>query len=276
MVSNINYYLYSLPELWDQNNLNLAASLQKLESGKNFQNPSEDVTDYFRSQDLNMQYDDYTSVKSNLTEWQGVLNTASTAAGEIYNDLSTMQELSKAYPTADPATAAADTAKYNSLYQNIGSIMNSTEYGGTPLLTSQTPLASINLVPNSTDPTQSLSINLGQIMSASDYSNLAPGAGQNIGDMGAALGTAQTDAQGFIGNLSGYQTGIQSNLNITNATMQNLQSFSSTLTNVDQAQELTNYTQLEILQQAGAAMLSQANVDQRSVLLMYQFPINLI
>lgn len=270
MVSSINYALASLPNLYDQNNNNLAVTLQQLESGKNFQTPSDDMTDYFRSEDLNSQYNEYSDIKTNLTEWQGVMNTASTAAGEVYNDLQTMKQLSDGYATANATTQAADNAQYSTLAQNIGNLLDSTQYGGTSLLWNQGNIASINLVPGSTDPSQSLTINLGQVVQAQNYYALytAP----NLTAAGTTINAALADVQGFIGKVSAYQAGIQSNLNITNSTMQNLQSFSSTLTNIDAAQVMTTYTQQEILQQAGAAILSQANLDQKNVLQLYQFP----
>jgi flagellin len=277
MVSSINYYLSSLPGIYDQNNLDLAQTLQKLVSQKNFQTPSDDITDYFRSQDLNEQYDEYSDIKSNLTEWQGVLNTASTAAGEVYNDLQKMQELSQGYASADPAAQAADTSEYSKLFNDISTIINSTVNDGALLLWNQTPLATISLTPSSTAPASQLNINLGQVIGAvgdnsTAYNALNPGGGQNIGNMDTAISNALVDVQGYIGNVSGYQTAIQSHLNITSATMTNLQSFSSTLTNIDQASVMQTYTQQEIMQQAGAAMLAQANLDQRNVLLLYQFP----
>jgi flagellin len=272
MVSSLNYALASLPNIYDQNNANLGATLQQLESGKNFQSPSDDMVDYFRSQDLNTQYDEYSNIKKNLTEWQGVMSTTSTAAGEVYNDLQSMKQLTDGYATADAPTQAADTAQYNALSNNIGSLLDSTQYGGTSLLWNQGALTSINLVPGSNSNSQSLTIGLGQVIQAANYYGLSIGGGQNVGNMGNAVNAALADAQGFIGKVSAYQAGIQSNLNITNSTMQNLQSFSSTLTNIDAAQVMTTYTQQEILQQAGAAILSQANMDQRNVLMLYQFP----
>jgi len=277
MVSSINFYLSSLPSLYDTNNLNLAQTLQKLVSGKNFQTPADDITDYFRSQDLNEQYDEYSDIQKNLTEWQGVLKTASTAAGEVYNDLQKMQELSQGYASANADTQAADTAEYNSLFTEVGNIFNSTEYNGTLLLWGQPSLTKIDLVPNVSNAYQQLDINPGQVIgnigdNASAYFALNPSGGQSIGNMGTAISNALSNTQRFIAGVSSYQTAIQSHLNITQAAMTNLQSFSSTLTDVDQAQVTQDYTKQEIMQQAGAAMLSQANLDQRNVLLLYQFP----
>jgi len=277
MVSSINYALASLPNIYDQNNANLAGTLQQLESGKNFQTPSDDPTDYFRSEDLNEQYNEYSAIKTNLTEWQGVLSTASTAAGEVYNDLTTMQSLSQGYASADAQTQASSTSEYNVLAQNIMSTVGAATYQGKSLLWSQGPLATINLVPDSAQASGQLPINLGQIIGSigdntTTYDALYPSQNQTIADVGPAINTALSDAQAFIGGISGYQNAIQSQLNVTNSTMQNLQSFGSTLTNIDTAQVMTTYTQQEILQQAGAAILSQANLDQKNVLQLYQFP----
>jgi flagellin len=206
------------------------------------------------------------------------MSTASTAAGEVYSDLQKMQELSQGYASADAGTQASSTTEYKTLYTDIANILLSTTDNGLELLWNQaaTPLTTIDLTPNATQ-NQQLDITLGQAIGTygdggAKYAALNPGAGQNIGDMGSAISGALTDVQSFIGKVSGYQTAIQSHLNITAASMTNLQSFSSTLTDIDQAQVTQTYTQQEIMQQAGAAMLAQANLDQRNVLLLYQFP----
>jgi flagellin len=276
MVSSINYYLSSLPNLYDTNNLNLAQTLQKMVSGKNFQTPADDITDYFRSQDLNEQYDEYTDIQKNLTEWQGVLKTASTAAGEVYTDVQKMQELSQEYASADPATQASDTAEYNTLFKDLSSVIASTEYQGSSLLWNQSSLTSIALTPDAS-ASQTMDINLGQIIGPvgdqwTKVYTLLPQGASTIGNMAIPIASVLSDVQSFISKVSAYQSGIQSQLNITQAAMTNTQSFSSTLTDVDQAQITQDYTKQEIMQQAGAAMLAQSNLDQRNVLLLYQFP----
>jgi flagellin len=190
-----------------------------------------------------------------------------------------MQSLSQGYASADSQTQASSTSQYDVLAQDIMNIVGSATYQGKSLLWSQGPLTTINLTPDSNNALGQLSVNLGQIIGPvgdnyTAWENLGTQHGQTIADVGPAITTAISDAQAFISSVGAYQSAIQSHLNVTNSTMQNLQSFNSTLTNIDTAQVMTTYTQQEILQQAGAAILSQANMDQRNVLLLYQFPTN--
>lgn len=79
----------------------------------------------------------------------------------------------------------------------------------------------------------------------------------------SAISTVST-SRGNIGSF--MKNTIQSNMNSINVTKTNLTATMSDLADVDVAQEMTNYTKLQILQQSGIAMLSQANSAPQAVL----------
>ena len=51
---------------------------------------------------------------------------------------------------------------------------------------------------------------------------------------------------------------------------ENLQASDSSIKDVDMASEMTQFTQLQVLQQAGTAMLAQANAQPQAVLKLLQ------
>jgi flagellin len=51
---------------------------------------------------------------------------------------------------------------------------------------------------------------------------------------------------------------------------ENLMAAESRIRDVDMAQEMTNFTKLQILQQSGTAMLAQANMSSQSILSLLQ------
>ena len=59
---------------------------------------------------------------------------------------------------------------------------------------------------------------------------------------------------------------MEHTLNNLSSYEENLQSSESRIRDVDMASEMVNFTKLQILQQAGTAMLSQANSAPQSVL----------
>jgi flagellin len=271
MISSINSSLPELTAIYNQNNLDLSQTLLRLASGKNFQTPSDDISEYFRSQSLEEQYQKYEQIRPDMDEWKGVMDIASTAGGEVNNSLDRMQELSELYDeTSDPATQASYTAEYNQILSDMKKTISTTYYGSTSLLNSTTTLKTIDLIPDAaSDGSQSLAIAPGEAVTAAHITALTPGAGEDIGDVGDHITNAITDVKTFLANISAYSTGLQSHLNITDSIMQNTQSADSSLTDIDQMQEMINYTQEDIRSQATMAMIAQANMSQRAMLYLY-------
>jgi flagellin len=282
MVSSINYYLSGLADIYNQNSLSLSKTLMRLASGKNFQTPSDDLSNYFRSQNLDQQYRKYERIRPDMQEWKGVMDLASTAGGEVYNSLERMQELSSLYDAADAPTKATYTAEYNQILSDLTKTVNTTYYGSTSLLNqSNTPpvvptdpyprLKAIDLVPDPANDTQRMLIAPGEAVTAAHILELTPDAllSEDIGDVGSHITAAITDVKTFLGNVSAYSTGLQSHLNITASIMQNTQSVKSSITDIDQIQEMIAFTQQDIRSQTSLAMIAQANMSQRSMLYLY-------
>jgi flagellin len=274
MVSSINSYFYSLADIYKSNSLNLAQTLTRLASGKKFQTPSDDLSAYFRSQTLQQQYDKYDQIRPDMQEWKGVMDIASTAGQEVDNTLERMKELSDMYDDGTASEQADYTAEYNHLLSDLTKTRASTFYGSVDLLNTAsggaTPMKVIDLIPDAAaDNSQSMVIDPGKIIADADLTALTPGGGENIGDIGDHITAAITDVKTFLGNVSAYSTGLQSHLNITDSVMSNLQSAKSSVTDIDQVQEVMTYTQQDILSQASMAMIAQANMSQRSILYLY-------
>ena len=66
------------------------------------------------------------------------------------------------------------------------------------------------------------------------------------------------------------QNRLEHTLNNLATYEENLQASESSIKDVDMASEMTNFTKLQILQQAGTAMLAQANTAPQSVLKLLQ------
>ena len=79
----------------------------------------------------------------------------------------------------------------------------------------------------------------------------------------AALG----QVTGMQATLGAFQTNVlQSNVNSLTVAQQNISASNSTITDTDMAGEMTNYTQQQILAQAGTSMLGQANQEAQNIL----------
>ncbi len=71
-------------------------------------------------------------------------------------------------------------------------------------------------------------------------------------------------------NLGAYQNRFEHTVNNLNVAVENLSASESQIRDTDMAQEMTNFTKNQILQQAGTAMLAQANHAPQGVLRLLQ------
>jgi flagellin len=73
-----------------------------------------------------------------------------------------------------------------------------------------------------------------------------------------------SESRGRIGNF--VKNTLETNVRSLGVQRENLAASESSIRDVDVAQEMTNYTKLQILQQSGMSMLAQANQAPQSVL----------
>lgn len=84
-----------------------------------------------------------------------------------------------------------------------------------------------------------------------------------LASLDAAIDTV-TSARGNIGSF--MRNTIESNMRSLSVSKENLSATESSIREVDVAEEMTNFTRLQILQQSGVAMLAQANAFPQAVL----------
>ena len=102
--------------------------------------------------------------------------------------------------------------------------------------------------------------NLG--LSGLDLSSAA-GATSALQAIDSAIDTV-SKARGDIGSFQ--RNVLESNIRSLNTASENLSATESSIRDTDVAQEMTNYTKLQILQQAGISVLGQANQAPQQVL----------
>ena len=80
------------------------------------------------------------------------------------------------------------------------------------------------------------------------------------------LDTSISNVSTVRSNLGAFQNRFDHTINNLNVAIENLSASKSAITDTDMAQEMTNFTKAQILQQAGTAMLAQANQAPQGVL----------
>ena len=116
---------------------------------------------------------------------------------------------------------------------------------------------------------QTASLSIGSFSSSSLGFNTT-NANINGGDVSAALSqidnaiSTVANARGQIGSF--MKNTLESNVRSLGIARENLSATESSIREVDVAEEMTNYTKLQILQQSGLSMLAQANSGPQAVL----------
>ncbi len=85
-----------------------------------------------------------------------------------------------------------------------------------------------------------------------------------------SIDSAITTVSGTRGNLGAIQNRFESTIANLQVSVENLSASESRIRDTDMAQEMTNFTRAQILQQAGTAMLAQANAAPQTVLRLLQ------
>jgi len=264
MVINTNIAAENSASLLETSETNLAKSLQRLSSGSKITSPADDPAGLAVSTEFGAESDRITAASNNVTDAISYTQTQNGFLTQVSSALDRMSEL--AVDAMDSTKTDSDRALYNSEFQQLGSYINSVatqDFNGVSMFNN----AAMNVTVDSDGTMWSMS---GINMTAG--SAYATAAGASIATSATAP-TALTEVKAAITQLASDQATIGASLSRLNYTSSelsseqtNINAANSAISDVDVAQESTNYAKLQILVQSGTAMLAAANAMPQSVL----------
>ncbi len=241
----------------------MQTSLQRLSSGLRINMAKDDAAGLAISERLTSQIRGLNQAARNANDGISMIQTADGAMDEISNALQRMRELAvqAANGTVNTTDGASLQAEYAALAAEVTRIATTTEFNGTTLLTGSS--VSLHIGHKAAD---TLSVTLADVDSLTALAD-------NIGTSNATAAAAITKLDADINTVTGERAkmgGLQSRLestvrNLTNVS-ENVSAARSRIRDADFAAETANLTRTQILQQAGAAMLAQANLVPQNVL----------
>ncbi|OGJ86094.1 MAG: hypothetical protein A2268_02655 [Candidatus Raymondbacteria bacterium RifOxyA12_full_50_37] len=260
-------------------NARLGESILKLSTGLRFNKPSDGAFEFLRASHLQNETRMYEGVKSTLDEYKSIFNLANDAATEILHKLERMQELTT--QASDPTMAESERlvlqAEYNTLRNGMDTIVKGTKYDGGGILNAAGTYNQALSIPLAPDSTITMDVNLSKLdVGDADGINVALAdwsdpIGVKVTTAANEVSAAITVVGSFISEASAYTSELESHTNIIDSTIQNYTAARSSLIGVDVAEEMVNYTTLDVNRQAATAMLAQANLSQASLLQLYKF-----
>lgn len=249
-------------------NSSLEKTLEKLSSGKRINKASDDVAGLAISQKMEAQIRGLKQASRNSLDGISLLQTAEGALNEIHDMLQRMRELAVQgangiYTEGSDGELKAITDELNQLKEQIENIGQEAEFNKKQIL--KGGKISIQIGANSG---QSILIDLPNI-SGLDITTPPT----TISGFQAAItryDEAINQISAYRSQLGAYQNRLEHTIRNLDNTAENLTSAKSRIEDADIALEMSEFVKLNILQQAGTSMLSQANQLPQNVLQLLQ------
>jgi flagellin len=241
-----------------QRNLSVTAvsfgkSVEKLSSGLRINRAADDAAGLAISEKLRSQVRGLNQAGRNAQDGISMVQTAEGALTEVHSMLQRIRELAVQYAngTTDSDSQASIQAEVDELQLAIGDIASNTKFNGVSLLTGG---ASTDFQVGA-DQGQTLTVAFGDIdTSAAVVSDIS------------TVDTAIAEISTLRGTFGAAQNRLEHTVNNLAVAAENLAASESRIRDLDVAAEMVNFTRAQILQQAGTAILAQANQAPQSVL----------
>jgi flagellin len=241
----------------------MQTSLERLSSGLRINKAKDDAAGLAISDRMTAQIRGYDQAMRNTNDGISMLQTADGAMAEITNALQRMRELAvqASTGTVNTTDGASLKAEYTALKGTIDDIVADTKFNGTALLSGGSSI-DIQTGINAADQTTITFADVSGLTGIGDDISTNAGAQAAITKLDADLDTVA----GARADVGGAQSGLESRVRNMGSMVENLSAARSRVLDTDFAKETANLTRTQILQQAGTAMLAQANQLPQTVL----------
>jgi len=241
----------------------LSQAMQRLSSGLKINSAADDVAGYAISQNLEGQVNGLNQATQNSQDAVSLAQTAQGSLNDVEQMLQRVRELAVQYAngTTSEADKEAITSEVTQLSSEIERVGETTQFNGIDLLSKATTISF------------QVGANDGEVIGVKtiDLNTSLTGL---IELKGTEPITKIDEAINKVSALAGEYGSVQDRIQYTESNLetysQNLSSAVSGITDVNMAAEMTNFTKLQVLEQAGVSILSQANAEPQAVLKLLQ------
>jgi flagellin len=246
-------------------------SMEKLSSGYRINRAADDAAGLAISEKMRGQIGGVAQAQRNAEDGISLVQTAEGALNEVHSMLQRVRDLKVQYEndtlSSDDKTAIRTEGA--ALAAEITSIQDKTAFNGTSLLKGSPASVVFQVGANDGETITATTgdINAGagmsEVSSAAAYADdTAFGTTLTLADIDASI----KEVSAIRGNFGAVQNRLEHRLNNLATYQENLTASESRIRDVDMASEMTKFTKLNILQQAGTSMLAQANQAPQGVL----------
>ncbi|MFN4328637.1 MAG: flagellin [Limnobacter sp.] len=256
----------------------LETSISRLSSGLRVNSAKDDAAGLAIAERMTAQIRGFDVAARNANDGVSLLQVADGALGKISDNMQRMREL--AVQAKNGTLNTTDRSNLNREYQELASevdrIVDGTTFNGNAVFTSANKSVALQ-IGSGNATTDSLTINLTDTGAAggNDLTTIFATTGAAFGsiDTAANAGNAVTNIDTNINTITNLRATVGAGLSRLEQVASTLESSSANLSSArgrildaDFAKETANLTRSQILQQAGTAMLAQANQLPNNVL----------
>lgn len=235
----------------------LAKSMERLSSGFRINRAADDAAGLAISEKLRGQIGGLNQARRNVQDGISLVQTAEGSLTEVHSMLQRIRELKVQHEngTLETTDRAAIASEIDQLVQEIGRIRTTAQFNNIRLLDGSAATITFQVGANDAETITVTTIDLGTAVGTLSATSTLADIDRAINNVSAArsdFGAVQNRLEHTYNNLSVYQ--------------ENLTASESRIRDVDMAAEMVNFTKNTILQQAGTAMLAQAQQSPQAVL----------
>jgi flagellin len=259
-----------------------AKSMEKLSSGYRINRAADDAAGLAISEKMRGQIGGLAQAQRNAQDGISLVQTAEGALTEVHSMLQRVRDLKVQYNNGTNSSDDKDAiaSEVSQIALEIGNITTQTKFNGTAVFGSGTFSFQVGANDSETIATTAADFagavsnngtgGLQEIMSMSTATLASQGL-CNVGGGGAVSNISVIDyaiknVSTARANFGAVQNRLEHRLNNLATYQENLTASESRIRDVDMAAEMTKFTKLNILQQAGTSMLAQANQAPQGVL----------
>lgn len=238
----------------------LAKSMERLSSGSRINRAADDAAGLAISERLRGQVKGLAQAQRNAQDAVSMVQTAEGSLTEVHSMLQRVRELAVQYKNGSLSDndKTSIQSEVNQLQSEVERIGTSAKFNGISLLSSAATLT-FQVGANDAETISVATLSLGSSVGTAAFTLSGATALEaidtaigNVSAARATFGAVQNRLEYTLNNLGSYQ--------------ENLMASESRIRDVDMAAEMVDFTKLQILQQAGTAMLAQANQAPQGVL----------
>lgn len=279
MVINTNIESINSQRLLSRTGSALQTSMERLSSGLRINSAKDDAAGLAISDRMTSQIRGMTVASRNANDGISMAQTAEAGMGNITDTLQRMRDLA-VQASNFGAVSNSDREKLSTEFKQLSAelkrIIQNTEFNGKKILNGSLSGVNFQIGANTAVDNQ-ISVNIQDLLKASGIGSVA-----SIGAGGYSIGSGATSIKArsaidvidnairkvdtFRATLGAIQSRFSTTIANLQSSIENQSAARSRIQDADFAVETSNLSKSQILQQAGTAMLAQANQSGQSVL----------